>query len=112
MKRLIMMIVTMMMVANLFAGTAIYKAKKADGSEQKIIFDTNEKIANMITFLYSVGSPVEKVTIQTKGTGTFKEASAEKPYYCIRFKNTPNVKMFMWKSDFEEIMAEMKGENK
>ena len=52
MKKLIMMLAAMMMVANLFAGTAIYKAKKADGSEQKIIFDTNEKIANMITFLY------------------------------------------------------------
>ena len=108
MKKFIMMIVTMMMVANLFAGTAIYKSKKADGSEQRIIFDSNEKIARMITFMHSVGSPVDKVIIQTKGSGTFAEASAEKPYYCIKFKNAKGVRMFMWKSDFDEVIAEIK----
>ena len=112
MKKLIMMLAAMMMVANLFAGTAIYKAKLANGNVQRTVFDSNQKIATFITFMYSVGSPVEKVTIQTKGTGTFKEASAEKPYYCVRFKNTKNAKMFIWKSDFEEVMAEMKGEKK
>ena len=99
-----------LLTMNLFAGTAIYKTTKADGTVQRTVFDSNQKIATFITFMYSVGSPVEKVTIQTKGTGTFKEASAEKPYYCVRFKNTKNDKMFIWKSDFEEVMAEMKGE--
>ena len=112
MRKIITMIVTMMMVANLFAGTAIYKAKKSDGTVQRIVFDSNEKIATMLTFLYGVGSPVEKVITQTKGSGTFAEASAEKPYYCITFKNLKGTKMFIWKSDFEEVMAEMKGEKK
>lgn len=112
MKRLVMMIVTMMMVASLFAGTAIYKTTKADGTVQRTVFDSNQKIATFLTFMHSVGSPVDKVITQTKGSGTFAEASAEKPYYCIKFKNTKNAKMFIWKSDFEDVIAEMKREKK
>lgn len=103
-----MMIVTLMMVANLFAGTAIYKSKRSDGSEKRIEFDSNEKIARMITFMHSVGSPVDKIIPQTKGKGTFEKASEENPYYCIKFKNAKGVRMFMWKSDFDEVIAEMK----
>ncbi len=101
-----------LLTMNLFAGTAIYKQKKADGTEQRTVFDSNEKIATFITFMNGVGSPVEKVIIQTKGSGTFADASAEKPYYCIKFKNAKGIKMFMWKSDFDEVIAEMKGEKK
>jgi len=112
MKKLTMIIAAMMMVADLFAGTAIYKTIKADGTVKRIVFDSNQKIATFLEFMYLIGSPVDKVTIQTKGTGTFAEASAEKPYYCVKFKNSKSDKMFIWKSDFDEVIKEMKAEEK
>lgn len=112
MRKIITMIGMLVLTANLFAGTAIYKSKKSDGTEQRTVFDSNQKIATFLTFMYSNGFTVDKVTIQTKGSGTFAEASDDKPYYCVKFKNAKGVKMFIWKSDFEEVINEMKGEKK
>lgn len=112
MRKIITIIGMLILTANLFAGTAIYKSKKSDGTEQRTVFDNNQKIATFLTFMHSVGSPVDKVVIQTKGSGTFAEASDDKPYYCIKFKNAKGVKLFIWKSDFDEVITEMKGEKK
>ena len=105
MKKLIMMIVTMMMVANLFAGTAIVKIKKPNGETQRTILDTNSKIANMMIFMSNKGKI--KMKMHTSGVGTFAEASKEKPYFFIWYEGSPDVTMYMWKSDFYEVTDEM-----
>ena len=107
MKKLVMMLVTMMLTVNLFAGTAIAKIKKPNGETQRIVLDTNQKIATFITFMYEQGFKC-KYKPHYEGVGTFADASKDKPYCCVFFPNSPETTMFMWKSDFDEVINEMK----
>lgn len=110
MRKIITMIGMLILTANLFAGTAIVKIKKADGKTQRTVLDTNSKIANMLTFMQDKGKI--KMKMHTSGVGTFAESSKQKPYFFIWYEGVPGFGMYMWKSDFDEVIAEMKGENK
>ena len=106
MKKIITLIVTLMLTANLFAGTAIVKIKKPNGETQRTVLDTNQKIARFITFMDDKGKI--KMHMHTSGVGTFADASKQKPYFFIWYEGAPEVTMYMWKSDFYEVINEMK----
>ena len=111
MRKIITMIGMLILTANLFAATAIVKIKEGDGKVQRTVLDSNAKIANIITLMYSKGFKI-KMKMHTSGVGTFAEASKEKPYFFIWYEGVPGFGMYMWKDDFYEVTKEMKGEKK